>query len=68
MVHRHLYTHRSGLVDDEYISNLHAVTGLDITSELTALGYPTDEVYFFRPLSELPRFIEAARKFFAALP
>jgi hypothetical protein len=68
MLHRHLYAHRSGLVDDDYINGLKTITGEDITPALISYGYPKEEVYWFRPLKGLDDFIESARAFFRALP
>jgi hypothetical protein len=68
MLHRHLYAHRSGLVDADYINGLRTVTGEDITDVLASSGYPNEEVYWFTPLGELNDFIESARTFFRALP
>ncbi len=70
MVHRHLFAHRAGLVDDKYVSDLKAVTGQDISHDLAALGFPDEDVYWFTPLRRLgpsstdAGLIEAARRFF----
>jgi hypothetical protein len=68
MLHRHLYAHRSGLVDDKYVDELKQVAGVDISADIKARNYPVEDVYWFRPLRELPDFIESARRFFHALP
>jgi hypothetical protein len=68
MLHRHLFAHRSGLVDDQYLADLKTLTGQNITPDVQKLGYPVDEVYWFGPLGELQQFIEDARGFFRALP
>jgi hypothetical protein len=34
MMHRHLYAHNSGLLDDEYIDRIQRITGEDISSTL----------------------------------
>lgn len=67
MVHRHLYAHRSGSVDDRYIDQLRTVTGQDVTRRLAELGYPDAEVLWFEPLHRLGDFIESARTFFRAV-
>jgi hypothetical protein len=67
MMHRHLYAHRSGLVDKAYIDSIRVVCGVDIEPELTTMGYPTNEVYWFKPLEKLGEFIEGARQFFREL-
>jgi hypothetical protein len=64
MVHRHLYAHRSGLVDRGYIDSVRTVCGVDIEPDLVALGYPNEEVYWFEPLKRLSEYIEGARTFF----
>lgn len=68
MLHRHLYTHNSGLLDEKYISELKALTGLDLTEDksISAL-YPAQDVYYFAPLENLGQFIEAGRRFSADL-
>jgi hypothetical protein len=67
-VHRHLYAHRAGLVDDRYILDLKQLTQIDITSDIAAYGWPAEDVYWFRPLDRLPAFLEAARHFFLEFP
>lgn len=67
-IHRHLYTHNSGVVDDHYINDLKAVSGIDLSAEFTPIGYPAEDCMWFNPLKDLDRFIEAARKVFTALP
>lgn len=68
MVHRHLYAHRTGLVNEAYISSLLSVSGEDIRPTLAASGYPSEEIYWFRPLKKLNQFIEDMRRFFRELP
>jgi hypothetical protein len=68
MVHRHLYAHRSGAVDERYVADVEAVTGKPIRDRLATAGYPDEDIYWFEPLAGLPGFIEAARTFVAALP
>lgn len=68
MLHRHLYAHNSGLVDDDYILHLKQLTGTDITSHPGMQGYPNEDIYWFEPLQKIPEFIEEARRFFTALP
>jgi len=68
MLHRHLYAHNSGLVDDDYISHLKQLTGIDITTHGNMTGYPNDDIYWFEPLNRLPEFIEEARRFFTLFP
>jgi hypothetical protein len=68
MVHRHLYAHRSGVPDDKYVADVLRLTGVDLLPNLQAAGYSDTDIYWFAPLNDLPRFIEAARAFVADLP
>lgn len=67
MAHRHLYAHRSGLIDQKYVEQIQSLTGEDLTPTLMRLGWPTELTYWFRPLGELPTFIEDTRRFFRVL-
>ncbi len=67
MAHRHLYAHRSGLIDQKYVDQMALLTDEDLTPALTALNWPTVLTYWFRPLDELPSFIEESRRFFRML-
>jgi hypothetical protein len=68
MVHRHLYAHRTGLVDQQYINHVRNVCGEDIRPQLAVMDYPNQEVYWFQPLNKLDQFIEDTRRFFQELP
>lgn len=70
MMHRHLYAHNSGLLDDEYIDNIRTITGQDITtlSSFKSLPYPKEDTYWFEPLQRLSEFIEETRRFFRQFP
>jgi hypothetical protein len=68
MVHRHLYAHRTGLVDEKYIHDLKDVIGEDIRPVMEAHGFPDQEVYWLKPLSKLDEFIRDAEEFFKRLP
>lgn len=70
MSHRHLYAHNSGLLDDEYIENIEAITGTDLRARpgLAYSNYPAEDVYWFEPLKSLNVFIEEARRFFRLFP
>ncbi len=68
MLHRHLYAHRSGAVDEKYLKGHVAVTGNDISPDVKAIGYPRQLVYWFRPLENLSAYIEASRRFFRSMP
>jgi hypothetical protein len=70
MVHRHLYVHNSGLVDDEYIKRIKDITGYDLTQEdeIIRTNYPQNDVYYFKPLKKLNEFIEDCKRFFGNFP
>jgi hypothetical protein len=70
IMHRHLYAHNSGLLDDEYIDNIRTMTGKDLRvhPEITASNYPAEDVYWFEPLERLNVYIEEARRFFRQFP
>ena len=69
MMHRHLYAHNSGIIDDSYIDKIKKITGDDIATDATiAASYPNHDTYWFEPLKKLNEFIEAAWRFFDAFP
>jgi hypothetical protein len=70
MMHRHLYAHNSGLLDDKYIDNFRRITGEDIRAHpnLAQSNYPAEDVYWFEPLNRLNMHIEEARRFFRQFP
>ncbi len=69
MMHRHLYAHNAGLLDDEYIDNIKKITGVALTSDPNiGASYPHQDTYWFEPLKNLNLFIEEARRFFAQFP
>jgi hypothetical protein len=69
MMHRHLYAHNSGLVDDDYIDKLRRITGHDLASDSRiSASYPNDDTYWFEPLKSLNTLIESTRRFFRAFP
>jgi hypothetical protein len=70
MMHRHLYAHNSGLLDDEYIDNIRQITGEDIRTHpsLAQSNHPAEDVYWFEPLDRLNLHIEEARRFFRRFP
>jgi len=41
MVHRHLYAHNSGVVDEKYVQDIQLVTAQSIETLLVERGYPT---------------------------
>lgn len=68
MAHRHLYAHRSGLVDDKYLDDVRLISGEDLRPVLEERGYPEEELLWLHPLSHLDHFIEAAKRFFRHFP
>jgi hypothetical protein len=68
MLHRNLYAHNIGLIDEDYIINWLRLTSEDIAPIVASLGYPTNDTYWFRPLDELDGTIENLRKFVRELP
>jgi len=68
MLHRHLYAHNSGLINEKYIQNLKTLTGIDLmTAPEIVAHYPNEDVYYFKPLKTLNKDIEFVRKFFNVL-
>ena len=69
VLHRHLYAHNLGVIDDEYIKNVKRLTAVDLlANSAVAAQYPKQDVFWFEPLSRLPVFIEAVRSFVRVLP
>ncbi len=68
MVHRHLYAHNSGVVDEKYVQDIQLVTAQSIETLLVEHGYPDEDIYWFELLKNLPEFIEGSRRFFRELP
>jgi hypothetical protein len=64
MMHRHLYAHNSGIIDDDYIDKIQRITGqnIKIIPEI-AENYPINDTYWFEPLKRLSYFIEESRNF-----
>jgi hypothetical protein len=69
-VHRHLYAHNGGVVDEKYLADLKAVTGVDLLADprFAESGYPNQDVYWFEPLERVFEFHTAANKMVRALP
>ena len=68
LAHRHLYAHRGGVVDEYYVRRILAITSEDLRLNPALVNWPSEELYWFRPLRELPELINRCRKFFHALP
>lgn len=66
MINRHLYAHNSGLLDEKYIQQLKDLTGEDLMMlpEINA-HFPNEDIYWFKPLRNLPEYIEESRGFFS---
>jgi len=68
MLHRHLFAHNAGILDDKYMDALKALTGVDIVKEYK-IPYPfREDVVYFKPLLRLDEFIEGTRAFFYEFP
>jgi hypothetical protein len=61
MLHRHLYAHNLGVIDDRYITDWEKLTCENLRSLVAP--YPAEDVYWFRPLDELGDAIEIIRGF-----
>lgn len=69
MLHRHLYAHNLGVIDDQYIERLKKLTGNDLLADQKiSSSYPAQDVVWFEPLGRIDSFIEAVRNFFHKLP
>ena len=69
VLHRHLYAHNLGVIDDKYIQNLKTLTGKDLLADPQIAGsYPAQDKVWLEPLLRIGSFIEAARRLFRALP
>jgi hypothetical protein len=69
ILHRHLYAHCAGLLDDEYIEKWRRLTGEDLAANPSVRDrYPSEDVYWFRPLRRLGDYINSANQFFQQLP
>jgi hypothetical protein len=66
MIHRHLYAHGSGILDQKYIDDWKKLTGEDITERVRP--FPDEDVYFFDPLVRLNEYMECVREFLNDLP
>ncbi|GAG74638.1 unnamed protein product [marine sediment metagenome] len=65
MMHRHLYAHNSGILNDDYIEKLKRINGTDLLSDPNVIAtYPYQDHYWFQPLEKLNSFIEETRRFF----
>lgn len=69
IIHRHLYAHNSGLVDDNYIKDLETIN-INLRDDLIlkAKNYPLNDVYWFEPLKRIDQYIECVRDFIDQLP
>jgi hypothetical protein len=69
MLHRHLYAHNLGLIDEEYILKWLKLTGEDLKLLPSfVLAYQEEDCYWFRPLDNINKYIEDLRAFVTALP
>jgi len=68
LAHRHLYAHRGGVLDEDYVRQIQAITSEDLRLDPALTNWPAEELYWFRPLKALPDLITRCRKFFSVLP
>ena len=69
MLHRHLYAHNLGVIDDQYIERLKQLTHRDLLADpAISNSYPAQDVVWFEPLGRIDNFIAAVRAFFRKLP
>ena len=68
MLHRHLYAHNVGVIDEQYIDDWGKLTSEDLKPLVALYGYPNQDCYWFRPLQRMNDYIEAIRKLVLALP
>lgn len=67
MLHRHLYAHNIGVIDDQYIDHWARLTGENLTTTVSSSGYPANDCYWFRPLDSITSYINDLRRFVADL-
>lgn len=68
VLHRHLYAHQAGVLDDYYIEDWKKLTGEDLAADPMVEGtYPAQDAYWFRPLDRLADYINAAKGLLTAL-
>jgi hypothetical protein len=67
MLHRHLYAHNIGVIDDQYIDHWERLTGENLTTTVSCSGYPASDCYWFRPLDSITSYINDLRSFVANL-
>ena len=68
MLHRHLYAHNCGLIDEIYIEKYLDLTGINLRKDPEiSPHYPNEDVYWFRPLKKLDEFIDATKIFLGQL-
>ncbi len=69
MLHRHLYAHHAGVLDNQYLDNWQRLTGEDLRANpAVKRDYPAEDVYWFSPLKQLNDYISWANAFFQQLP
>ena len=69
MLHRQLYAHNLGVIDDQYIMYLKKLTGKDLLAEQSITdSYPDQDKVWLEPLTRTGAFLTAARGLFSVLP
>lgn len=68
MLHRHLYAHSAGVIDEKYVDDWKKLTGEDLLKRPTLQQFLVEDLYWFEPLNSLTEYINDLRKFVTALP
>lgn len=67
MLHRHLYSHSVGVIDQKYVDDWLELTGEDLAANPLLNGYRQVDTFWFGPLSKLTDNINDLRNFVRAL-
>jgi hypothetical protein len=61
MMHRHLYAHNSGLLDDEYIDRIQTITGQDMVKSWSFCNFLQARFLLYRSMSIAPSSARSSR-------
>ena len=68
MLHRHLYAHSVGVIDQKYIDDWKKLTSDDLAASSKFQGWEREDKLWFDPLSKLTAYIDSLRQLVRALP
>ena len=68
MLHRHLYAHSVGVVDQKYLDDWKRLTGDDLAASPRFQDWEQEDKLWFDPLKELTKYINSLRNLVTALP